>query len=194
MAEKASAVEEQRRNVNPDDVAACFAEYTSLRGDVARVQQKIAATLGRYEKQGVDPKAIKHAYTQAQKDPAEAAAQHRRNTEYLAMLEIVSFDTSGQGSFAAGLEVKVAKPGPAASAKLRNARIYNDSYNSGLAGGKIDACPHPPGSEDYVCWRDGWTDGHADRLARHPEKTDVTQAEPRKRGRRRQEALAMEPA
>jgi ribosome modulation factor len=201
MAKKANAVEEQRRNVNPDDVAACFAEYTSLRGDLARVQQKVAATLARYEKQGVDPKAIKHAYAEAQKDPAEAAAQHRKNVEYLAMLEIIDFGADGQGSFAAGLDVKVAKPGPKASEGLRVARAHSDAYNTALAGGTKDACPHEPASREWQAWHEGFSDGAADRLARHPEKATVTQAEPRKRGRppgsgKRQEAAepAMEPA
>lgn len=182
MAKKAKQTE-MKPNANPDEIAACFSEYSSMRADVARLGQKIAAMFGRYEKLGVDQKAIKNSYTAAQKDPNEAAAQHRKNTEYLAMLEIIDFSKEGQGSFAAGLDVKVAKPGAKASAGLRAARAYTDGYNSGLAGGKIDACKFPVGSEEFVRWRDGWGDGHADRIAKNPDADKVTQSEPRKRGR-----------
>lgn len=180
--------QELRPNVNPDDVAACYAEYAGLRGDQARLNQRIVATLGRYEKQGVDPKAIKHAYTVAQKDPREAEAQFRRNAEYLSMLEIVRFDESGQGDFTAGLTVSaVAKPSNDASEKVRAARAHADGYNSALHGAKLDSNPfdHAPGSEEFGAWRSGWEDGAADRLAKNPDATKVTQAEPRRRGRPR---------
>lgn len=184
MAKKAKQ-QDLKPNVNPDDVAACYTEYASMRADVARLGQKIAAMFGRYAKSGVDEKAIKAAYAASSKDPSEARAQHRRNTEYMAMLDIIKFDEAGQGGFIDGLVVTVAKPSDAASERVRLARIYSDGYNSGLAGGKIDASSHAPGSEAFVRWRDGWTDGHADRLARNPDADKVTQAQPRKRGRGR---------
>jgi len=193
MAKKAKAAE-TKQNANPDEIAACFSEYSSMRADVARLGQKIAAMFGRYEKLGVDQKAIKNSYTAAQKDPNEAAAQHRRNTEYLAMLEIVDFSKEGQGSFAAGLDVKVAKPGPGASKLVRIGRAKTDAYNSALAGGKVDACPFNPGSEEFVAWRDSWQDGHDDRLARNPDADKVVQVEPRKRGRPRKGDQPVPPA
>ena len=37
-------------------------------------------------------------------------------------------------------------------------------------------------------WRDGWTDGHADRLAKNPDADKVKKAQPRKRGRKAADA------
>jgi ribosome modulation factor len=171
-------------NANPDEVAACFTEYSSMLADIARLQQKVAAMFGRYEKLGVDSKAIKNAYSVAQKDPNEARREQERNAEYLAMLEIVEYGDDGQGGFKFGLSVTVPKAGPAAIAGIQGARAYNDGYNSGKAGGKIDACKFAVGTEEFVRWRDGWTDGHEDRLAKNPDADKVTKAAPRKRGRR----------
>jgi ribosome modulation factor len=176
---------EMKTNADPNEIAACFTEYASMRADAARVSQRIAALFGRYEKLGVDQRAIKHSYAAAQKDPTEAAAQHRRNSEYLALLEIIDFGSEGQGTFIAGLAV--AKPGAKASEGIRAARAHADGYNSGLAGGKIEACKFATGSEEFVSWRDGWSDGHADRVARNPDADKVTQSEPRKRGRPRKD-------
>ena len=102
------------------------------------------------------------------------------------MLEIVDFDASGQGDFAEGLDrVSVAKPSPKNAMRVKVARAHADGYNSGLAGGKIEGSERfPTGSEEFVAWRDGWSDGHAARIARHPEKENDTQATPRKRGRK----------
>lgn len=175
------AKEQERPNVNPDDVAACYAEYSGLRADQARLNQRIQVTLGRYEKLGVDPVAIKHAYTVAAKDPREAAAQHKRNSEYLALLEIIRFDDEGQGNFVAGLTV--AKPSQEASAKVRAARAHADGYNSGLAGGTADGNPFAAGSAEFVQWIHGHSDGRADRIAKRPEDENVVAAVPRRRGR-----------
>ncbi len=185
MARKARA-EAAQSNVNPDDIADCFTEYTEGRARIAREQQKLATMLGNYEKKGVDRKAIKNAYAAAGKDKAEAAAQHRRNSDYLQILQIIEVEPNGQANFDAGLvqATIIPKPSPEASERLFLARAFNDGYNSGLAGGKIDGCSFQVGSEAFVRWRDGWTDGHADRLARNPDADKVTQAAPRKKGKR----------
>lgn len=173
----------------PDDIAACYAEYVSLRTDQGRVSQAIGTMLKRYEKRHVDAKAIKHSYKLAMMDPAMATAQHAINDEYVRILEIVDFDAAGQGGFAEGLERVTPKPSPANAARVACARAHADGYNSGLAGGKIEGSERfAAGSEEFVAWRDGWSDGHADRIARHPEKENVTQAEPRKRGRKPKQA------
>lgn len=174
-----------------DDIAACYAEYVSLRTDQGRVSQAIGTMLKRYEKRHVDTKGIKNSYKLAMMDPAMAAAQHAINIEYAAILGIVEFDAAGQGDFAEGLErVSRPMPSPANAARVRVARAHNDGYNSGLAGGKIEGSERfAVGTEEFVVWRSGWNDGHNDRVARHPEKETVTQATPRKRGKKAQADL-----
>lgn len=156
-------------NVNPDDIAACYTDYASMRGDIARIGQRIAVSFARFEKLGVQSKGIKRAYALAQKDPDVVAAQVRMETEYLAILEIIDFSETGQGSFAAGLKAVVAKPSPVAAERLNLARAHADGYNTGLAGGDKGACRVPPGTEAHVKWLEGWHDGHADRVARKPD-------------------------
>lgn len=160
-------------NVNPDDIIACFSEVASIKADVARLGQRIAVTYDRYEKMGVDRKSIKHALARAQKDPAEVAAQHKRDTEYLVILEITSFGIDGQGDFSAGLTVTTPKPTTAGATKLQHAKISMDGYNSGLAGGDKNACRHHAGTQEHVIWLEAWHDGYADRIAKNPnaEKT-----------------------
>ncbi|MEO8714399.1 MAG: hypothetical protein ABI369_05245, partial [Acetobacteraceae bacterium] len=136
MAKRAKQ-QELRPNVSPDDIASCYAEYSQMRADAARLGQRIAVTLARYEKQGVDANAIKHSYALAQKDPSVTAAQERANAEYLRILGIITVEASGQGAFTAGLVV--AQPSAEASSKVRGARAYNDAYNSARHGAKLDS-------------------------------------------------------
>lgn len=167
-------------NTDPDKVAACYAEYASLMTDQARVAQRMAAMFARYEKDGgVDKKAVKHAYSLASKDPAEATRQHARNSEYVAILGIITVEANGQSGVSEAFAPRVAKPSTAAQAQLNAARAHADGYNTGLAGGEIGNCQHSPGSEEFVSWRDGWSDGNADRLARNPEKAGETTPAPR---------------
>jgi ribosome modulation factor len=161
-------------NVNPDEIAACYAEYASLRADQARIGQRIASTLGRYEKLGVQPKGIKHAYVMASKDPAIAAAQHRMMTEYLAILDIIDVGPDGQGNFTAALGIN--KPTGEAATKLTQARVHMDGYNSGKAGGAKEACRWPAGTQEHVWWLEAWHDGNADRLAKNPDADKTTEA------------------
>lgn len=156
-------------NASPDDVSACYAEFVSLKSDVARLGQRIAAMFNRYEKQGVNPKAIKAAYAKAQKDPTEAARFHLIETEYLNLLGIIDVDDQGQGHFAQMLGPQKPKPSTEAQARLAAVRAHTDGYNSGLAGGGKDNNPHDAGTEPHVKWIEGWHDGYADRLAKNPD-------------------------
>lgn len=149
-------------NVNPDDVLACFNDYSSLRADVARIGQRIDKMLGRYEKQGVDRAAIKRMYALAQKDPAEVARQQQRDREYAEWLDIVTVDDSGQSGFADGLAPKP-KPSLEAKEKLAEARAYNDGYNTGKAGGMLEANRHHPGTAAHERWAVGWRDAEAEK-------------------------------
>lgn len=157
-------------NVNPDDIISCFSEISSIEADAARLGQRKASTFARYEKLGVDRKSIKRAIQLAAKDPAEVAAQHQRDTEYLVILEITSFGPDGQGDFSAGLTVAPTKKPSASGAKqLAKAKVYTDGYNSGLAGGSKETCRFNPGTEQHVWWLEAYSDGYADRLARKPD-------------------------
>lgn len=174
-----------RPNADPNVIAETFADYAEFRGEIARINQKIARLQGRSEAQGVDFKAIKHAYSESQKDPNVVAAQERKNAEYLRILDVIAVDKeTGQGSMMPGLTV--VKPSGKSLDKFKTAVARADGYNAGLSGSKIDACPTakwPVGSEGYVAWRDGWQLGHDDRLAKKPENATVTKASTsRKRG------------
>ena len=164
-------------NASAADKATCFAEYSEKMSEIARIKQAISVTLGRFEKMGVDPKAIKFAYRMSSKD--DATGQHRTNTEYLALLGIIEVDDAGQASFAKALNVE--RPTGEAATKLTTARAYNDGYNSGRHGGKNDACRFKTGTEEFVSWRNGWEDGAADRLAKNPDADKIKTATGRKR-------------
>lgn len=177
--------QELRPNADLNVIAETFADYSDFRGEIARIGQKIQRLQTRSEAQGVDFKAIKHAYAESQKDPNVVAAQEKKNAEYLRILDIIDVDReTGQGTMMPGL--KVAKPTGAAADKFKTSVARADGYNAGLSGSKIDACPTarwPVGSEGYVAWRDGWEEGHADRVAKKPENANVTKASTsRKRG------------
>lgn len=182
MAKKPKAA---KPNANPDDIARCFVDYSSLRGDVARMTQKITATLGRYEKQGVDVKAIKHAYSESQKDPLEVAATERRNAEYVRLLGIISTEDDGQGSFGDGLAENM--PSESVQIGIMRAKAQAEGYAVGLNGGKVESCRLTPGSEAYVTWREGFEDGHADRIMKNPDGDKVKKADTR-RGRKKRDA------
>lgn len=146
-------------NVNPDDVIGCFNEYSSLRGDAARLGQRIDKMLARYENQGVDRAAIKRMYALSQKDPAEVAHQQQRDREYAEWLDIVTVDETGQSGFAEAL-TSASKPQPSMEAKqkLTEARAYGDGFNTGKAGGLLEANRHPAGSAEHERWVLGWRD------------------------------------
>lgn len=167
-------------NASAEDKAAAFAEYSEKMGEMARIKQAISVSLGRYEKLGVDPKAVKFAYRMSGKE--DAAEQHRKNTEYLALFGIIEVDESGQANFVKALQIE--RPTGEAATKLAIARAYSDGYNSGRHGGKIDACRFKAGSEEFVSWRNGWEDGAADRLAKNPEADKVKVATGRRGGRK----------
>lgn len=156
---------ELRPNVNPNDEADCFIEYDRMMGEMARIKQAIGTMFLRFEKLGVHPDAIKHAYRMSTKDDAQEI--HRQRTATLARLKIIEWETDGQGSFIKGITLEAPKPETAA--KLAFGRAKAAGYNDGLAGALIGSCTHPPGSEEFVAWRDGWTDGHSDRLERNPD-------------------------
>ena len=133
----------------------------------------------------MDVKSIKYAYSQAQKEDAEAI--HRARTAALMRLGIIQFAQDGQGNFLGGLSVKM--PSHQAQEKLALGRIKADGYNTGYAGGLIDANPWEPGTEGHVHWRAEFLKGAADRAEDKPEAADVVQAAPRKRGRPKTESV-----
>lgn len=184
MASRASKPQDENTNVSPDAIAGCYAEYASLMADSARNTQKIAAMFARWERSdGVDKDGIQDSYKLANKDPEEAKRRIKIRKEYRAILGIISMDEDGQLGLDAEFAPHVSKPSPELQQRVACARAHADGYNSGKAGGTIDACPYQVGSEEAVHWHDAWADGREDRIARNPDLENVTQAEPRKRGR-----------
>ena len=120
--------------------------------------------LGRYEKMGVDGACIKRMYALAQKDPAEVARQQQRDREYAEWLGIVTVDESGQSGFADALEpAPRPKPSMVAKQKLAEARAYGDGYNTGKAGGLLEANRHHAGTPEHERWVIGWRDAEAEK-------------------------------
>lgn len=174
MAKKSKA-EAAISNVSPDDEAACYSEYSDLRGESARIGQRIASTLERYKKLGVDTKSIKSNYALSQKEDATEilmaqVAQARR-------LEIIEWDDEGQGSFDKGLEIGTMSP--AASAMIARGRAKAAGYKAGNTGMAMDANPHEPGTQEHVLWIEQFHAGQAQRAA--DGKGDVVKATPRSR-------------
>ena len=168
-------------NADANLIAEAFAAYSQIMAEMARVRQRAATMLHNYEQRGVDPKALKHAYRMSGKD--DAALLHFTQTSYLAMLGIIETEDSGQTNFGKALEVP--KPSGTAAANLARMRAHSDGYNTGRAGGLVESCRFSPGSEEYVAWRDGWQDGHDDRLAANPDAGRETAPGPRRRGRKK---------
>lgn len=163
-------------NVNPDAIAACYMEYSSLRADSARIGQRIAKTLERYERSdGVDRVAIKESYVMAQKDPEVVSRQLARIKEYAQILDIIEVDEhTGQTSLSEAFAPK--KPSPNVHAGLIAARANSDGYNTGFHGGSLEHNRHEAGSEEHQQWTVGFHDGHAERLKLSPDLAHVTTA------------------
>jgi hypothetical protein len=183
MAKKASAeTDGKKSNVNLDDITTCYIEYTDLRAQGARIQLRIATMFGRFEKMGVDKKAIKAAYAEAQKDPAVAAAQRAKDAEYMRILEIIEIDASGQGGFGNALDKSLAqvKPSMDAQTRLAVSKAFWEGHDTGLEGGNLDANRYEPGTQFHVKWTEGFHAGHAERLEQNPDADKITTAQPRR--------------
>lgn len=174
MARKSKKVVQQ---ANPDDEAACFAEYEEMRGEMARMSGSIAKMLGRYKKQGVDTTAIKFAYAESQKE--DATERHKSRTGMLMRLQIIEWDTHGQSTLAPGLSVE--KMSPEAQAKIALGRARRAGYVAGKAGVSIDSNPHQPGTSEHVGWREQFYMGQSDRPAGQETIVKATPRKPKKR-------------
>ncbi len=162
-------------NVNPDAVASCFMEYQSLMADSARISQRIAKTLERFEKSdGVDRIAIKEAYKMSQKEPEVVARQLARNKEYAQILDIIAVEETGQITLSETFVPK--KPSPKVHAGLVAARANADGYNTGFHGGSLEHNRHEAGTEEHQQWVVGFHDGHAERIKLKPELANVVTA------------------
>ena len=185
MARKAkdAAAEAAKQNVDPNKIAECAAEYEELMGQRGRLDQKIGTMLRNYEKHdGVKAASIKRDYRRRNMTTDEVQAELAEDALYARVLGRIEWDAGGQSSFA-GAFAEVPKPSGAAADGLARARAHSDGYNSGKHGAKIESCQFPNGSEEFIAWRDGWTDGNADRLMKNPQAAHTTQATPRKRGK-----------
>lgn len=175
--------DEPKKNVSPDAITKCAAEYEDLMGKRARLDALIGAMFNRYEKEeGVKRGAVKKAYRRRNMDADEVRAEIEDELFYSRVLGQIEWDKGGQGSFAAAIASPAPKISADAQARLARARAHADGYNSGKRGAKVSDTPSQftPGSEEFVAWRDGWQDGAADREAKKPSDAKVVEATPRK--------------
>jgi ribosome modulation factor len=173
-----------------DTRAECYAEYSELMGQRQRLNSKIAAAFSRFEGRGIndiEKRAIKHAYTMSSKDKGEVERQHKANTQTMIAVGILTVADVGWTETVTQAEMELS-PAAEKSALVLRARANTDGYNSALAGGDVGHCPYNPGSEAFVAWRDGWTDGHADRIAKDPGAANEKTADTR-RARRAGDAM-----
>lgn len=174
MAKKSKA-EAAKSNVSPDDEAACFTEYSDLRGESARIGQRIGSMLERYKKMGVDTKSIKANYALSQKEDATEILMAQ--VEQAKRLAIIEWDEDGQSSFDRGLEI--GSMSPESARMISRGRAKAAGYKAGNTGTSTNANPHQPGTEEHVLWLEQFHAGHAQRVA--DGKGDVVKASPRSR-------------
>lgn len=189
MAKRASA-EAAQFNVDPENIKLCQVEYEQLMGQQARIAQKIKTMFARYGDRGVEAKGIKENYRCRNMTSDEIRQEAARDWQYKRVVGLITWD-DGQGDFGTALVA----PQPAIDMKpdkrLAVVRANMDGYNSALAGGDISGSERfPTGSEEFVAWRDGWDDGHSERLARNPNADKETTAAPRKRNGAAAEGVA----
>ena len=151
---------DQKPNTPADDVAECYVEYTEMMGQIARVRQKIASMLQRFDGMGVNIKAVKACYRLANMDDAPDYVKEMLRAAAILNIIPAEQESDGQMTFLPGL--KVAPPSAASQGKVNRSKVFWDGYDAGLAGHLIEVCKFQAGTEDFVTWRDGWDDGHRD--------------------------------
>lgn len=165
------ADEKPRPNSTAEDTAECFLELTELKASIARLGQKTAVTIARYENMGVDVEAVRECMKLEKKE--DAPDWIKRILSAAAVLRIipVAQESGGQMTLMPGL--KVAAADQKTQDRLAIARAHTDGYNTGRHGGSADDNKHKPGTEVYVAWGNGCLDGQADRAARKGESPAV---------------------
>ena len=150
--------------------AECFLALQEIDSAVARLGQKKAATIARFENLGVDVEAVRYCQKLDNKD--DAPAWIKRIIAMAARLSIIPTETESDGQITLMPGLRVAALDPAAQDKLAVARAHNDGYNTGRHGGSADDNPHQPGTEAYVAWGGGCLDGAADRAIAKANRDD----------------------
>jgi hypothetical protein len=171
---------QQTAEVDPALVQACAAEYTQLNTEAARLAQKTAAMLGRYQRQGVNVRSIKRAHKAGRSDAAAASAQLRTDVRYQIILGILkpADDEWTRAVVQSEMFADLAET-PRVDPRLSKARAQSDGYNTGRHGGEGAENPHPPGTAEHLAWNQGHRDGVADRALK-PAKPRVADATPRR--------------
>lgn len=148
-------------NVAPDDTADCFLALKEIDLETARLGQKKARTIARFENMGVDVEAVREVQRLEHKD--DAPDWIKRVVAAATRLRVIpsATDSDGQITFMPGLKVEALSKD--AQDRLDIARATGDGYNSGRHGGTADDNPHKAGSPLYVAWGNGCIDGAADR-------------------------------
>src|SRR5580698_2554124 len=103
-------------NTNGDDTADCYCEYIEYMGQIARIRQKIATMLARFENMGVHTKSVRACYRLANMEDAPDYVKEMLRTAAILKIIPAAEESDGQMTFLPGL--KVAAPSPASAAKL----------------------------------------------------------------------------
>lgn len=158
-----------------DQLATFLGEYTELKTKAQRVAQQIGTCIKNFESIGGDGADLKDLHKLMKLDTREAQARIERRYRYAAQVGLVEveWDAEGQSTFAKIFADVKPAVGDAAQ-QLAGARAYTDGYNSGNHGAAVGDSPHngKPGSIEYVQWREGWTDGHVEWVAKDPSRAE----------------------
>lgn len=158
-----------------DQLATFLGEYTTLKTEAQRVAQRIGTCIKGFESIGGDGADLKDLHKLMKLDTREAQARIERRYRYAAQVGLVEveWDAEGQSTFAKIFADVKPAVGDAAQ-QLAGARAYTDGYNSGNHGAAVGDSPHngKPGSIEYVQWREGWTDGHVEWVAKDPSRAE----------------------
>lgn len=169
------ADEKPRPNSTAEDTAECFLELTELKASMARIGQKTAVTIARYENMGVDVDAVRECMKLEKKD--DAPEWIKRVLAAAAVLRIIPVAEEDDGQMTLMPGLKVAAADQETQDRLAIARAHGDGYNTGRRGGSADDNPHKAGTEVYVAWGNGCLDGQADRAARKPSAENTQTAD-----------------
>lgn len=159
----AAAAEPKKGNrPQPHETADRLARLTRLKTESRRIAGEISVLSQECKKAGGPAywKALTKTHDLKKLDAALARAEIEALIEVAAQNDIRITWMGNQAAFTDFMEQ--ATP-PAKNLEgtrdLAAARAEGDGFNSGKAGGLLKDCPHDPGTEEFVMWRDGWEEG-----------------------------------
>jgi len=165
---------------NAERRAEVLAEYISLTTEGSRINQKKTSLMKSFEGEGGNTKIIKQMATLMKLDAGEAEAYVAKFLEYSQGFSIpIRWEFDGQASMADALGPEQEAPVRSdAEEELAGSVAHAEGYMAGKAGALKDDNPfqHIPGSNEYVQWEDGRSNGQADRERSRPAETARAEA------------------